>query len=138
MKPLTRSLDNKMIAGVCSGIADSWNIDVTIVRVLFVVFAVTAGFAVIVYLALWIIMPVSAAASPEQKETRKDQPEREQPSAQKTSADNNRSRPFVAVLLIAAGVFVILSLIFHSILPLAGIALIFIGGLMLLKNIIIR
>lgn len=57
-KKLMRSPGNKMIAGVCSGIAEYLDIDPTIVRVAYVLltfFTVFAG--AIVYLVLWLVMP---------------------------------------------------------------------------------
>ena len=54
---LTRS-NNRMIAGVCSGIADYFGWDITLVRIVYVLatfFTVVSGG--IVYLILWLIMP---------------------------------------------------------------------------------
>ena len=50
-KQLTRS-NNRMIAGVCSGIADYFGWDVTVLATFFTAFS--GG---IVYLILWVIMP---------------------------------------------------------------------------------
>ena len=65
-KQLTRS-NNRMIAGVCSGIADyfGWDVtadyfgwDVTLVRILYVLATFFTAFSGgIVYLILWVIMP---------------------------------------------------------------------------------
>jgi phage shock protein C len=55
---LSRSRDDRKIAGVCAGIARYMGIDVTLIRILFLVFAVwppTAG--LIVYIVCWIVMP---------------------------------------------------------------------------------
>lgn len=49
-----RNPDDKKIAGVCSGLAAYFNIDVTIIRVLFAVTAWVYGSALIVYIILWI------------------------------------------------------------------------------------
>ena len=57
MRRLTRSSDVRAIAGVCGGLAKYLAIDVTIVRVLFVVFAFAGGAAIPVYVVLWILMP---------------------------------------------------------------------------------
>ena len=46
-----------MIAGVCGGLANYSGIDVTIIRILFVVFALAGGPGLLVYLALWVILP---------------------------------------------------------------------------------
>ncbi len=54
---LTRSRD-KMLAGVCSGIAEYLGWDPTVVRVIWVLASIFTAFAgVIVYLILWIVMP---------------------------------------------------------------------------------
>ena len=57
--PLMRSRRNKMIAGVCGGIAEWLGWDPTIVRILYVVVSVVsvAFPGILAYLVLWIIMP---------------------------------------------------------------------------------
>lgn len=57
--PLQRSRKNKMIAGVCGGIAEWLGWDPTIVRILYVVVSVVsvAFPGILAYLVLWIIMP---------------------------------------------------------------------------------
>src|SRR5690606_19182001 len=56
---LRRSRSNRMIAGVVAGLADYFNTDVTIARVIFVIVSViSAGFpGTLVYLLLWLIIP---------------------------------------------------------------------------------
>lgn len=56
-KRLYKSRNNKMICGVCAGIADYFNIDPSIVRVLWAVFALAAGTGVLAYIACAIILP---------------------------------------------------------------------------------
>ncbi len=57
-KKLTRNTSTKMIAGVCSGLADYLNVDVTIVRLGFVALTiVTGGVGAIGYIAGWIVIP---------------------------------------------------------------------------------
>lgn len=53
---LTRSTSDKMIGGVCGGLARYFNIDPTIVRLVFVV-AVLSGVSPLLYIILWIVMP---------------------------------------------------------------------------------
>ena len=57
-KILTRSKSNRMVAGVCAGIADYLNIDPTVVRLLFMLgfFAAHMGL-VIAYIIIAIITP---------------------------------------------------------------------------------
>jgi phage shock protein C len=55
-KRLYRSKE-KMVAGVCSGLADYFDIDPTIIRILFVVIAFAGGASLLAYLIMWIIVP---------------------------------------------------------------------------------
>ncbi len=59
IKRLYRSGSNRMIAGVCGGIAEYFNIEPSLVRVIYVIISVfSAAFpGIIIYLAAWIIMP---------------------------------------------------------------------------------
>jgi phage shock protein PspC (stress-responsive transcriptional regulator) len=58
IKTLTRSKSNRMIAGVCAGLADYLNIDPTVIRLLFVlgIFLTGPGVA-IAYLIMAIVTP---------------------------------------------------------------------------------
>lgn len=60
----TRRADDRMLAGVCSGIAWQFDISVTVVRLAFVIGAVFSGFgpAVILYVILWVVMPLEEPA----------------------------------------------------------------------------
>jgi phage shock protein C len=61
--PLQRSRRDRMIAGVCGGIAEWLGWDPTIVRVLYVVVSiVSVAFpGLLVYLLLWLVMPKAPA-----------------------------------------------------------------------------
>ena len=56
-KRLYKSRNNKMICGVCAGIADYFNIDPSIVRVLWAVLALASGTGILAYIACAIILP---------------------------------------------------------------------------------
>ncbi len=57
-KVLRRNPFNKVIGGVCSGLADYFGIDVVLVRALFFASFLFAGTGGGLYLILWILMPV--------------------------------------------------------------------------------
>jgi len=58
IRNLTRSKSNRMIAGVCAGLADYLNIDPTVVRLLFVLGLFLAGPGIgIAYLIMAIVTP---------------------------------------------------------------------------------
>jgi phage shock protein C len=56
---LRRSRDDRMIAGVIGGLAEYFQMDSTLLRAIYVVVSiVSAAFpGILVYLALWLIMP---------------------------------------------------------------------------------
>jgi len=58
-KRLQRSRDEKLIAGVCGGIAEYFDVDPVIVRVAFVLFTLFGGAGVLLYIVLWVIMPLA-------------------------------------------------------------------------------
>ncbi len=55
-KKLTKSETNKRIAGVAGGIADYLGVDATVVRLLFVIFAIAGGPGLIVYFIMALVM----------------------------------------------------------------------------------
>ncbi|MFC2156784.1 PspC domain-containing protein [Acidobacteriota bacterium] len=54
---MMRSRKDKMILGICKGLSKHLGIDVSLIRLGFVVATLTGGWGVLVYLILWIIMP---------------------------------------------------------------------------------
>jgi phage shock protein C len=58
-KRLMRSSTDKMIAGVCAGLADYFDLDPTIIRVIWVLAFFCAGTGLLVYIILWIVLPLA-------------------------------------------------------------------------------
>lgn len=56
-KKLYRSKTDKIIAGVCGGIGDYFNIDPVLIRILFVLLAFADGLGVLLYIILAIVVP---------------------------------------------------------------------------------
>ena len=56
-KKLYRVEDGKMIAGVCKGVAEYFNIDVTIVRLIWGIGSIFVGAGLIAYIIAAIVMP---------------------------------------------------------------------------------
>lgn len=63
---LQRSRTNRMLAGVCGGLAEFLGWDPTLTRVVFVLVSIfSAAFpGIIVYLILWLLMPLATEGSP--------------------------------------------------------------------------
>ena len=60
-KRLMRSSTDKKIAGVCGGLAEYFDVDPMLVRILWLVMVFFAGTGVLAYLVLWILLPVAPA-----------------------------------------------------------------------------
>ncbi|GAF75050.1 unnamed protein product, partial [marine sediment metagenome] len=56
-KKLYRSKKDKMIAGVCGGIAEYFGVDSTLVRLLTALSVILGGAGVVAYIIAWIIIP---------------------------------------------------------------------------------
>ena len=54
---LDRSRTDRKLAGVCGGLAQYFNTDATLIRVLFVVLALLGGPGLVIYLLMWILVP---------------------------------------------------------------------------------
>jgi len=63
---LYRSQNDKMIGGVCGGLANYLNWDSSLIRLLFALFFLLGGHGLLVYLILWVVMPVAPVANPGQ------------------------------------------------------------------------
>jgi phage shock protein C len=56
-RKLMRSRTNRKIAGVCAGFAEYFDIDVTVVRVVWLIVAFFGGGGILAYIIAWILMP---------------------------------------------------------------------------------
>ncbi len=64
-RKLYRSRSDQMLGGVCAGIADYFEMDPSIVRMLAVVLAVIGNFAVVIaYIVLWVVVPEEPPLEP--------------------------------------------------------------------------
>lgn len=59
---LVRSETDRMIAGVCGGLAAYLGIDSVLVRIAFVVLLLASGIGLPIYLILWVVMPIESQA----------------------------------------------------------------------------
>ena len=67
-RKLTRSRTDEMLGGVCGGLGDYFDIDSNLVRLVFVVLAAASGVGVLIYIALWLIVPQADVEEREAKE----------------------------------------------------------------------
>ncbi len=53
---------DRIVAGVCHGLGDYFEVDPVVIRIVFVVLTAAGGVGLLAYLILWIIMPTSGSA----------------------------------------------------------------------------
>jgi phage shock protein PspC (stress-responsive transcriptional regulator) len=58
-----RLKDNSKLGGVCNGLSIYFDIDITLVRVLFVILGICASFGIWAYIILWFVAPVAKTAA---------------------------------------------------------------------------
>jgi len=130
-KKLYRSTSDKMLGGVAGGLAEYFDIDSTLVRVLFIVVVFLGGGGIIAYIILWIVVPQKPYEIPK---TTSNQPPPESGSGSGNSSTQNNSDSFSVANGSVAG----------SMPQTSGrqlwvaIVLIVIGGLLLLDNLFPR
>ena len=69
---LTRSETDKMVAGVCGGIAAYLDMDSVFIRLAFVLLAIASGIGFAIYLIMWIVMPRESTVSASDAEVMQD------------------------------------------------------------------
>jgi phage shock protein C len=68
MKRLYRSKKERMLGGVCAGLGEHFDIDPTVIRLVWAVITVLSiGTGVLVYIIAWILIPEEESGSSEQK-----------------------------------------------------------------------
>ena len=60
-KRLMRSSTDKKLGGVCAGLADYFDMDVTLVRVLWLLVVLCGGTGILLYVILWLVLPLAPA-----------------------------------------------------------------------------
>src|SRR5579863_7180455 len=58
-RKLMRSSTDKKLGGVCAGLADYFDMDPTLVRVLWLLVVLCGGTGLLVYVILWIVLPLA-------------------------------------------------------------------------------
>ena len=61
IKRLYRSAKNRLLGGICSGLSQYFNIDVNIMRLIWVIIALIWPATILAYLIMWVIIPHESA-----------------------------------------------------------------------------
>ena len=126
-KRLYRSQSDRMIWGVCGGLAQYFNMDPTIVRVIAVLSIFANGLGILAYMILAIVVPLESSRATEPKDVVKENVEeiketasglgqelrtalaKEGGAAEGAAKAHGRSRNVLGIVLVVAGIFFLLS-----------------------------
>lgn len=148
-KRLYRSTKDRMIAGVCGGLAEYFEIDPVIIRVLFVVITLGAGVGILGYIILWIVVPEAMIVikdsssvgyeniNQNEENNMNNNTNFEMVNQEKFHKTNHSGRVFISIILILIGLLWFISNIvpgvdFGHLWPLTLVAL---GLLILIRSI---
>ena len=112
---LYRSTTDKMLGGVCGGLGKYLRVDVTIVRLFFVVLTLVGGFGPVLYFILWIVLPPEGHVTPAGQTEHLDGPELKERAemlrddfVDAVRAPNQNTTRFIGIALVIAGGFLVL------------------------------
>lgn len=111
-RKLERNPMNKVIGGVCSGLGDYFNLDVALVRVVFVIALLFASFGFWLYIILWIVIPerkynFDFGAQQTAAEQQQQQPSGD--SRQEDAAEKKTTSVFVGGFIILIGIIFLIN-----------------------------
>lgn len=114
-KTLYRSRENRILAGVAGGLSEYFEVDATIIRLIFVVATLWGGAGLIIYIILWIVMPEKASGEPAKPEKTGDKIHQKVESMAKeakTSIDKHSNKlrrdQIFGLILVAIGILFLL------------------------------
>jgi len=99
MKKLYRSQNQRIVAGVCGGLGEYFEVDPVVIRLIWIIFIVFGGVGLLAYLLAWIIIPKPVIH--DQVENSKINP----PSVKEK--DSSTGQLFWGILLIVIGILII-------------------------------
>jgi phage shock protein PspC (stress-responsive transcriptional regulator) len=113
---LLRSNTNRMLGGVCGGLAKYLNVDLTIVRLFFVVLTLLGGFGPLLYFILWLVIPPEGHIRPTDAQPYALDGEEIKERAEMVRDDfvnavkqpNQNTARFIGIALVLAGGFIFL------------------------------
>jgi len=104
MKKLYRSRKHRVIGGVCGGIAEYFEIDPVLIRLIWVILVIFGGMGVLAYIIAWIIIPNRDESNSTVEQP--DQPSEPQSSTEVATHTSNKHL-FWGIVLIVIGLLII-------------------------------
>lgn len=122
-KKVYRPRTDKMLGGVCSGLANYFNVDVVLIRLLWVFAFLAGGIGLIAYIAAWIIIPEEGyLLRPDQ--TTNEEPEAQESPFKSSQGTDRQGQIIVGFIAVFIGVFLLVKQFipyfpWHNIWPIA-------------------
>lgn len=111
---LFRSENDRVVAGVCAGLGEFFQIDATIIRLIFIIVTLFGGGGILLYLILWLIIPSQGSNSEITKENidkgvneMKDKA-RDLTQSIKLNSTNLNTRQFLGIIILTFGAILLL------------------------------
>ena len=115
-KRLYRSRVNKAIAGVCGGLAEYFDMDPVIWRLIFVALTIFSGSGILIYLILWLVLPENPSGNQYFVSGNDNtQPGFDGKPVEETGENYNRSALWSGIILIVLGILFLLDRLFARI-----------------------
>ncbi len=118
LSKLYRSENNKVIAGVCGGLGEYFDIDPVILRIILVLITIFGGSGLLIYIILWIVIPSKSTLGKKSEDYIKENVEEIKTKSQ-DAVKNGNGRIFGGVLLVLLGASFLLEnlgfYVFHNI-----------------------
>lgn len=111
MKRLYRSRQDRVVGGVCGGLASYLSADPAVVRLAWVAFSLLGGAGILLYLIAWIIVPEEHAGRATPPAAPPPAPPEEQVQERPAPTDSGRTRLFGIILIVAGAYFLVVRLI---------------------------
>lgn len=107
-KQLYRSETDRMLAGICGGIAEYFGWDAAIVRLTFIFIILLGGSGILAYILLWVIVPTQSDVSKERTLKGGTQPLVKQTLPKKSLSTTSAKHPGWGIFLIGVGAVLLL------------------------------
>jgi phage shock protein C len=138
-KQLYRSRETRMIAGIAGGLADYFDLDVSLVRLFWIITIFFGGGGILAYLIAWLVIPEESSFSPHFGPDDPAGPEKPKTVIFETTAvhkDKEKKLTSVGVILVGLGLIILFkdSLPWHMVKFLWPMALIGLGLFLLIKR----
>lgn len=145
-RKLYRNESEAILAGVCAGLADYFDMDVTLVRVVFLLLMIGGGSGLLVYIILWIVAPgkEDGVIMVDKEENIKDFADKVGKKAKvmtkeikKEVKSSKRSGSFLGLILMALGILILLEKMIPMVIRwdyIWPIMLIILGGYLIFRD----